>query len=92
MLQINKMRVHYFFSNSGNVDDFYKNATVQLTLLDSNSKLLAEGKSALFKNFCVRGGGEIKAEKLFIRVLLHTTKMESYTFDVFWEFCDNLHK
>jgi len=77
------MRVHYFFTSSNTVSELYKNAVVQFSLLDPNGKLIAEGKSTLFKHFCIQDGiPNMKAEKLFRRVVLHNSKLENFNIDV----------
>ncbi len=79
---IKRLRVHYFFSDGKNVEDFYNNCLVQFVLLDSAGKLLAEGQSFPFRHFCLQDGMEMKAEKLFKRVVMHTPKFNTVVLDV----------
>ena len=64
------------------MEDFYKNCSIQFVLLDPNGKLVAEGKTFLFKHFCLQDHMEMKAEKQFGRIVLHSPKLDTFILDV----------
>lgn len=79
---VNKIRVHYCFSKTMDIDSFIQNSCGNITVFDQNGKLFAEGRSLFLKHFCLHQRIYMKAEKVFKRIPLQTLKMDTFSLDV----------
>lgn len=82
VITVNKLRVHYFFSETRNIQNFIDNALVTFKLLDANKKIIAEAKSNVLRNFVIHARNILNAEKELQKISLFTTKFQRLQIEV----------
>jgi len=81
-ITVNKLRIHYFFSESRDISEFANKFYMELRLLNGDKEVVAQGKTKIFKDFMLLRNSEMKAEKTYKQIIMHTSESQLLYLDV----------
>lgn len=81
-IQINKIRVHYLFSETYHINEFIDDCCATFKILDQEKQIIAEAKLNILKQFSVHESSELTAEKQYRNIILVSPRFKEIQLEV----------